>query len=112
MPVGVASGCVVLLVLCALFAFYMRKKYREKNYGSAYTSQDRSSTRSMISSTSQLLDDEQQQQQQERVWCTRQQQTNYRENRSMPLRDYGINDTVVSTNNDEIASNKGKYHCN
>lgn len=98
-PVGVAAGCVVLLVLCALFAFYMRKKYREKNY-----SQDRSSTRSMISSTSQHVDDEQQQQ--ERVWSTRQQQKNYRETRSRPLRDYDINDTVVSINNDEIASNK------
>ena len=92
----------------------MRKKYREKNY----TSQDRSSTRSMISSTSQLVDDEQQQQQQQqkqqqgRVWSTRQQQTNYSENRSRPLRDYGITETVVSTNNDEIASNKGKYHYN
>ena len=91
----------------------MRKKYREKNY----TSQDRSSTRSMISSTSQLVDDEQQQQQQQkqqqgRVWSTRQQQTNYSENRSRPSRDYGINETVVSTNNDEIASNKGKYHYN
>ena len=106
-PVGVAAGCVVLLVLCALFAFYMRKKYREKNY----TSQDRSSTRSMISSTSQLVDDEQQQQQQQkqqqgRVWSTRQQQTNYSENSSRPSRDYGINETVVSTNNDEMASNK------
>jgi len=90
----------------------MRKKYREKNYGSAYTSQDRSSTRSMISSTSQLVDDEQQQQQQGKAWSTRQQQTNYSENRSRPLRDYGINETVVSTNNDEIASSKGKYHYN
>ena len=91
----------------------MRKKYREKNY----TSQDRSSTRSMISSTSQLVDDEQQQQQQQkqqqgRVWSTRQQQTNYSENRSRTSRDYDINETVVSTNNDEIASNKGKYHYN
>ena len=91
----------------------MRKKYREKNY----TSQDRSSTRSMISFTSQLVDDEQQQQQQQkqqqgRVWSTRQQQTNYSENSSRPSRDYGINETVVSTNNDEMASNKGKYHYN
>ena len=92
----------------------MRKKYREKNY----TSQDRSITRSMKSSTSQLADDEQQQQQQQqkqqqgRVWSTPQQQKNYSENRSRPSRDYDITETVVSTNNDETTSNKGKYHYN